>query len=461
MIILAALACAPTPVLAPTDTEVSSTASCTASTTSAVTVSTATATGSTRQPGDYDDPIVRGGDIPLDVSGPELTDAVTDGEILLLAGQEQSGQGGVWAFDLTDPDAPEPIGQTNTWHIQRVCWSGERAFGMTRDGDLMAVAVNEDGVNLQRTWAMADWGAGVDCDGARVAWGMGSAGGAIAADTDELSGRIDFDGEVTDVLLDADTLFVLASDGLRRATISESGLTFEASVALSGSCRDLALGEDWLAVACGAAGVAILDPESLELLGSWSGYASARAVAVTGERVAVAAWTDLLILDVSDPTQPWLRASEPASSAVMAVVAAERLYVADWRTPFIATLGDALAPEVRSESSTAAAGQILGLANDGPEPLWLGTPAAGELSDPWIEPGGRVTWQLPEDASGSVEIATDDPDEATFSVPLANPGGLQVGDAAPNFIEQDTDGLTWELASLRGEVVFLATFEDG
>jgi hypothetical protein len=88
--------------------------------------------------------------------------------------------------------------------------------------------------------------------------------------------------------------------------------------------------------------------------------------------------------------------------------------------------------------------------NDGNRPLTL---SDGRV----VLPGERVTWELPEE-NGDQFLGSDDPDESNLSVTI---GGNGIGDPAPDFIEQDTDGKTWELQALRGEVVWLGLFQDG
>ena len=74
-----------------------------------------------------------------------------------------------------------------------------------------------------------------------------------------------------------------------------------------------------------------------------------------------------------------------------------------------------------------------------------------------VEPGGRVSWTLPE-TTGTVTLGSNDPDEPQLAVTV---GGNGVGDPAPDFVEVDTDGVTWELEKLRGEVVWLGLFQEG
>ena len=417
----------------------------------------------------WDDPMVRSGVLDLAVGAPELTDVVVAGDRLIYAGQEQTGIGGIWAFDLTDRDAPRLIGQTHTWHLQRACWSGEVAWGMSRQGELMRVEITDDAVSLTDRFPVYPWGGGIDCAGDRLAAAFHQDGAVLfevtgpAPDGLREVGRVA--GPVVDVMLEGDTLWALSDQRLTAHRITDDGLVEAGHVALSGTCRDLAAGAAWIAVACGAGGVALVDrgDGAPAWLGQWSGHASVRAVSVAGDHVFAAAWTELLLLDASDPAAPWLRGAEAAGSSAMAVAAdgADRAWVADWNRPFGVTWQRADAPEARLGTDIALAGDTVTVFNDGPAPLSLGDLSGGSVDRAVIEPGGFALWSLPDDANGDLTAGSDDPDEAVLTVEISDAVGMQPGAVAPNFIETDLDGVIWDLSSLRGQVVFLALFNDG
>lgn len=177
----------------------------------------------------------------------------------------------------------------------------------------------------------------------------------------------------------------------------------------------------------------------------------------------VAAWAELLLIDVGDPASPRLVASEPAQSSVMAVVGdgAGRAFVADWSAPFVVALDPAPAPEVRVSSRHAQPGAIVRLFNDGEEALWLGPPSAGMVDRVRVPPGEEARWLLPEDHEGGASIETDDPDEPSVELVPAGLDGPVLGDAAPSFIERDLDGTIWDSSALAGNVVFLGLLQEG
>ncbi len=414
-------------------------------------------------PGDWIDPVTVTFDLELEDPA-ELTDGVLTGDWLVLVGQHQQQQGGAWVYDATDRDAPTPVGQTDIWNVQRVCAVDDLLWGTDRNGSLLRLRLGDSGApTLEQSWSLGTFGEGVACDGERVAWGHGSEGGYYATDTD-LASIQRIDREVRDAWWQGDTLWTLAHGSLTAWTLGDDGPTERSTLALDGVCRDLAADADLLAIACGSTGVHLVDPDpdAPTLLGTWSGYASARSVALSGDRLFVAAWTDLIWLDVADPSAPTLVATEPSRTSIMGVVAntADRVYAVDWGEPFVAALEHTPAPEVRSNVTGVSGQDAVLLHNEGTAPLWLDLPTAGTLSAQQVEPGAYEVW-TPPDPLVPLELATDDPDELAFTLPLSATEGVQVGDTAPDFAESDLYGDLWELQALRGEVVFLGLFHDG
>jgi len=416
----------------------------------------------------YSDPIVRGSTMDLAVPGPELTDAVMAGDLLLYAGQEQRGDGGVWAFDVSTPDAPALTGKTSIWHIQRICWSGTVAYGLTREAELQRIELHDRMPVLTDRFPMGGWGGGLDCDGDRVAVALKEGGVRVARITGSAPAEVEvlarLETPAMDVLWEDDRLWVLAENQLTVWQVDDTGAEPLGSVALAGTCRDLAAGEDWLAVACGAGGVALVGrgDGTPDLLSQWTGGLSARTVAVQDDHVWVAAWTDLALLDASDPTQPILRGTEPAGSAVMGVVADgdDRAWVADWSQPFGVTWSREDAPEVRLNTAVALPGDTVTVVNDGLADLHIEA-LDGAVDQDVVAPGGFAFWTLPGEGSELATLHTNDPDEPSVAVGLSAAEGMQPGAEAPRFIETDVDGTTWDLDALAGKVVFVGMFQDG
>lgn len=419
-------------------------------------------------PRSWADPITRVADLDVVLSGVELTDAARLGEVLIMAGQQQGQDGGLWRYDLSDPDAPRLTGRSSVWHAQRVCISSpEWAWATERNGRLVPYDISGDTPQPSGGVNGGGWDYGLDCTGDRIAWGEGGRGGVVARlDGAAVRDPVRLGGEVIDLMLDGDRLWVVSSDGLEAVDLSTGAPVVEGSVALAGYCADVSRVGDLLAVACGAGGVSLVDPGdgTPTLLGTWRGHASARRVSAAGDgHVLVAAWAELLLLDVRDPASPHLVGSEPAQSSVMSVVGdgASRAFVADWSAPFVVALDPAPSPEVRPSSRHAQPGAIVQLFNDGEETLWLGPPTAGLVDRVQVPAGGEARWLLPDDIEGGASIATDDPDEPSVELVPAGLDGPVVGDAAPRFIERDLDGTVWDSSALAGQVVFLGLLQEG
>lgn len=419
-------------------------------------------------PAPHADPLVRGPTLDLASAGPELTDAVLVDDLLLFAGQEQRGDGGIWAFDVSDPDSPVLTGRTAIWHLQRVCWSGAEAFGLTREGVLQRVAIEEQVPVPTDRYPLSAWAGGLDCVGNRVAVALLQAGVRVFEVTgpapEGLTTVASLEQAATDVLWENDRLWVLAEQELSAWTLAEGALTRTGAVSLSGTCRDLSPGSDWIAVACGAGGVAVVDRgEGVPaLLSQWSGGLSVRSVAVQQDHILVAAWTDLALLDASSPDAPRLRGTEPAGSAVMSVAAGpgQQAWVADWSAPFGLTWDRVDAPEVRATARVARPGDTVTVVNDGLADLVVEA-KQGQLDAALVAPGGFALWTLPEEEGAEPALITNDPDEPDLVVSVAVGDGLQPGAVAPRFIETDLDGQTWDLDALSGKVVFVGMFQDG
>jgi len=414
------------------------------------------------------DAVVREGVIPVNEDFPHLTDGVLlEDDLLLLAGQSVDFSDAVWSFDVSDPANPVLLGSGGTQQLMGICWAGDRGFGMQLTGALTSIKLED---RIPKVAGLMDLGVAagrLDCDEEVVAWGAGAdnSGGAIADELPDLWYPIP--GDVRDTLVEGDRLWALGYDVLVAYDLDRTArtLTETGRLALPGGCYDLEDGEDWLAASCSSAGVYLIDRGAgvPAELGRWSGYASARTSEAAGDTLLVSVWTDLLVLDVSDPTAPVLVASEEHDEAIAASVwgGEDLVYVIDWKKPFTARFNAAGGPEVRSLQAHAVPGEDAVIYNDGTVDLCLETPSSGELSGTLVSPGYQVRWSIPDDAEeGDVfSVSTNDADESVFSLVVGGNEGLTVGDAAPDFVEPDTEGVIWQLSALRGQTVFLGMME--
>lgn len=411
--------------------------------------------------------------IPIGEDFPHLSDGLLIGEnLLMLAGQAVDFSRSVWTFELSDPAAPALIDSSGGNQLMSICWGGERGFGVQLDGFISTITVDGSGRPALAQLLSTGISAGrIDCDDQVVAWGTGASGGgwALTGELIDSAGPVfqPIPGDVRDALVEGDRLWALGYDALVAYDIDKKArtLTEVGRLALAGGCYDLEGGPDWMAASCNSEGVALIDRNggAPSLLGVWQGYASARSSEVAGDQLLVSAWTDLLVLDVSDPTAPTLVGSQYRENAIAASVYAgdDLIYVIDWKEPYSARLSEGGGPEIRSLYTHATAGDFAFLYNDGTETLCLDAPTGGELVDTVVPAGGYTFWAIPEDAifGDAFSVTTNDADEPTFTLEVGNVEGLSVGDEAPEFIEPDLDGVIWQLSELKGQIVFLGMME--
>ena len=308
-------------------------------------------------PEPWPDPIARGATLDLAVGGPELTDATMAGDgLLLYAGQEQGGRaGGVWAFDVSDPASPLLLGHTDTWHLQRICWSGSVAWGMTRQGELMKVEVSEGPPRITDRFGVGPWGGGLDCADETIAVALGSGGvRLVRVDGPAPDGLVELGSAATpatDARLEGDRLWVLSDDRLTAFGIDASG-SGAGIGALGGACSDVAGGPDWLAVAAGRAGPPRGPRRQRPLAPGDVAGPLVQAVDVSED-----------LRQPRGPTcssgrrrsPPWLRGSGQLVGDVGGRGADRQAWVADWNQPFGARWDRRRAPGARDKPVLAPA----------------------------------------------------------------------------------------------------------
>lgn len=416
-------------------------------------------------PAAYPDAVVPGLLLPIDSNSPHLTDGVRADETLVLVGSDVAQAGSIWSFSMADLEQPQLLGHDGSTQLMGVCWSGDHGYATELYGGPRPFTLEADGPRLGESVPPGGGGGRIDCDERWVAWGLGSEGGAIAPADGSPTDPLRLDGDVRDVLLEGDRLWTLGYDGLSAYDLSSGIPVLLDSLALDGTCTDLAAHAEMLVAGCGSAGVVFIErgDGTASELGRWEGHLSPRTVAVVGGHVVVSAWDEWVVLDVSVPSTPVLVAAEAAPTAASAAVAwgDADLVLVDWKRPQLATLQSALAPEARLDQGYVRPGDVLRVSNDGPETLCLGTPSVGSIDRDSVPPGDVALWSLPDDlAEGSVaELPCNDADEGTLTVEVGSLQGLAVGDPAPDFVEVDLDGVTWALEALRGQVVFLGLLD--
>lgn len=415
---------------------------------------------------EHGDPITHLADMDVPTVGMELTDIVqVSQDRIVLLGQHQQQDGGAWLVDISDPEAPVQVDQLSTWVLQYGCWDGTSLWGAHRTADLYRVSVTPEAIELVATHEGVVTGGTLACDGDNVAWASAERGAGVGSLDDQ--GNLVTDTQVSgtwySVELVDDLLWTSGAGELASWDLSGQQL---GALELPGTCRASSPREGVLALGCGSQGVVLVDisdPSSPSLLGQWAGHASVRHVAWDGDHILASAWTELALIDASDLGDPQLQATEPAYSAVMASLpdGQGRVYVSDWHHPFVVEWNDVDAPEIRLSPPGSLPGEIVQVHNDGRRALRLDEPEGGHLAAQVVQPGQRTQWTLPSETSADgLTLGSNDPDE-TAEITLGSSHGVPLGEEAPTFVEVDTDGVVWDLAALRGKVVWLGLFSEG
>jgi hypothetical protein len=247
--------------------------------------------------------------------------------------------------------------------------------------------------------------------------------------------------------------------------------------------RDLAF------VSAGQTGMVIVDvatPTAPAIVATVDTPGTVLQVALDGDHAYVADWNDVRVFDVSEPGAPQLVATERIDTSddfprVLGIGAHDNLaYAGEWTGLYSLELRpDRRGPDLwvadrAVEFGTVAAGDADAIAliirNEGPEPLVVsGVNTSGPFSTDTagftLEPGEadvlEVVFQPSDDdqATGTLTITSNDPDESGREVDLAgNRGGANPGDPAPEVSVSLLDGGEWRLADQLGSPVLLSYF---
>lgn len=297
-----------------------------------------------------------------------------------------------------------------------------------------------------------------------------------------------------DVALAGSKLYVADATGLGVIDITTPQTPlFEGIMASSASLKRLDLGSDGVLYAAAAAdGVqawSLADPSNPALLSTFDTSGAAFDVAESDGHLFVADWNDVRVLDVSDPAAMTQIAVEtlPAigdgefSRAMSIDAVGSRAYPGEWSMLYDYELLDGnQGPDVDVEvvslgfPTTAPNGESalsLIVRNEGDAPLEITNvvgdatfvPMTTTLTIPpgvkdFVEVRFRPTTSAA--AAGHIVLSTNDPDEATVTLPVAgNTPGLGVGDALPawSWVDLQT-GQQLSTTALQGSVLLLSYF---
>ena len=259
------------------------------------------------------------------------------------------------------------------------------------------------------------------------------------------------------------------------------------SVTTSGAAVDVVTNGAVAVVSAGSAGCDIFDLSNPVLpvrVSTVNTSSLAITTAIAGDILYVADWDDVESFDISDPAVPILIGGEDTPVRAMGLDArADLLVVADWSRvrlyqPGPSTRGDILVPvdgiSLGFLEVGATVDTTITLGNTGGAAITVSNVQEfGENYEiltplPIVIPAGssadltiRYSHLSEGYAATFVRIESDDSDEFVITFPISaddNPSFLNLGNAAPDWIKQDTDGVLHALETLTGRVVVMAFF---
>ena len=419
----------------------------------------------------------------------ELVDVEYDTERLLVWGV---GQGGLMAFDVSDPAAPSLVGRypltdENQGRLYRVeLGDADQLYATHRDQGLYVYNISDptaisqqhfvSGSGLEGMARVDDRLYVVSLGGSLLVYDLSDKGGPV------LSGEMSGLGSPWDIVVDGDIGYISDNtSGVVVVDLSEPDApTILTAVAVGGGVQDIALADGALYAAAGGAGIVTLDrsdPALPVVVGSLSYSNPVQSVAVEDDLLWAVDQADVIALDISAPLAPRSLGTAATEQYAMHVTAGGgHGWVGDWSLLESWLVdADTTAPDLelgvstlllRTDGGTAS----FSFSNTGAGTLRLTEASTGDdrvtvsFSTDTLAPGeageGLVTF-----SGGTLDdgvelcIASNDPDGQT-TIALATGGGEGdlLGLPAPDFALTDLDGVTWRLSEQLGHPVVLVYF---
>jgi hypothetical protein len=275
--------------------------------------------------------------------------------------------------------------------------------------------------------------------------------------------------------------FLLVANGHHGFSVVLVGeeLSEVATINLPGLANDIVLDGQVAVVSLGASGIATIDvtiPHNPALLDIHPSMGNAWGMGISDHKVAVGSWRVLEVFDVSDPqnieligwenTRTWAMGADIQDFGAYDVIA-----VADWEGITTYRLGSDPGPDIDvypqrlDFGATSGADTVVTIKNTGTTALeieYVDTPPGIEAIPVSFSVNPGESYDLTLHATGTavygyITYNSNDPDESAFRqyVYANNNGFPQVGSVAPDFTLQGTDGNTYTLSDLRGNVIYL------
>jgi hypothetical protein len=358
---------------------------------------------------------------------------------------------GIWAVNVTNPNAP---------FLTHAHAEGTTSFeGLLLDGADLYVAAHENGLRIYDVSIPTAFTLRGSVSALSNAWAVAKNGRWVYV----------ADG----------------GSGLRVIDcLDPDAPTLEATLATSGPAQDVVLKGSRAFLACGAGGMDIFDitvPNAPAFVGNYASPYSSFLLApdAAADRVYIASWDVVDVVDVSDPAQPVRVGFEDTPLRAMGVAAdADTVYVADWDSFRMYAFGPTTEPDIHPQPPTVSF-PVIPPGQSVDTTLLVSNTGGGTLTvaditvtnpDFWaaptsfsVVPDGSVEVTLTATAStgravGKLQFLSDDPDEGndTYTTDYGT-----VGSTAHDFTLQDLGGAWHSLSDFSGDVVLLYFFSAG
>jgi hypothetical protein len=340
---------------------------------------------------------------------------------------------GLHVVDASSPGAMRELSRTALEGVGSLNWGEGMLYVGTLTGELLAYALQPDG-SLKEENRLS---------GFSSPWGIAVVG---------------------------DRAYV-ADSGLGLATVDLVAFELVGWTASDGGPQDVVVDGEHLYLATGTTGLEIyslVDPDSPEKLSRVETGQPVVALALDGDRIWTAQHAGPGVVDVSDAESPIVLASDSTFEWALGVAAHQgQAWVAAWsRMESFVLHPEFLAPDAAPSQEHLVVdgeGEFL-LWNRGADTLEIeGASADGfQVSVDRVEvsPGQAATVRVVAggEESGTLCLATNDPDQPLWEVSLSVGQDGLVGSLAPDIVLDDVDGTSWSLSDQNGHPVVLLYF---
>jgi hypothetical protein len=382
--------------------------------------------------------------------GPQIYGAAMNGNVVYCFERTN----GVEIIDVTDPGRPTSVGAR---YLRDNSYSYEHGVV---SGNLLYLAAHDHGVEI------------LDVSNPRML----------------IHRAVVQTGNAFDLAINGDYLFVAdGAAGLSVVDVSDPlAPKLLATKPTSNLAQDIVLDDQYAFVAVGSSGMDVFDintPAAPKFVTNYYVDGFTNHLNISNGRAFLANWETVEIVDISNPAQPDLVATQHAFQRAMAIATAgDYFYVGDWSALRPYRFDNIPAPDVNADPlemnfGTVAVGgaqvQNLTIENLGKAPLVISsisaTGAGFSVASATFTLNRFERREIPvtyrptstNRVSGFINIVSNDPDEGQKIVPLTGGNNtIGVGDAPPDFTLQDLKGASYHLLDFIGQrkIIVLAFY---